>query len=432
MVNKRRTKRVLDEGIAGQVSSLLQNVVKHGTATRAQIPGVMVAGKTGTTENYGDAWFVAWTKEYTVAVWVGYPDEFKPMKTEFQGDPVAGGTYPAGIWKTFMQYLLKIDPLPKKDGGDGTGKDLEPDRRRPAPATRPAADGRPAPPVAPETPPARRRHDGAAADRGAAAADRGQPPPTEDSRRRPRSSRRRPTPGPEVAKRRLRLTGPARRACIRPGGQGRETSREPSAQKRHGSSAAFVIPIRTPVTYGSRSPSWIRIGPLTSDVSFSVSSIPSAWVSLPGPLVSSTRAAARAHLLQAVQRLQRPDQHGRADALRLADGVEQRVDAVGAVDVGRARRAVQDVRARRDADVGVAGRLGEVVGLGLDDHARGRAVGRPRSRAGPAPRPAPADRKTTPLGRRVQRRAGVGQLLAHAIQLRPALALLGLEPRPLG
>ena len=124
---------------------------------RAQIPGVMVAGKTGTTENYGDAWFVGWTKEYTVAVWVGYPDEFKPMKTEFQGEPVAGGTYPAGIWKTFMQALLKIDPLPKKDGGDGTGKPIEtptpgagtvrarrrPRSRRPPrpPRRRPTGDG---------------------------------------------------------------------------------------------------------------------------------------------------------------------------------------------------------------------------------------------------------------------------------------------------
>ena len=77
--------------------------MKSGTATRAFVPGVTVAGKTGTTEGYGDAWFVGWTKEYTVAIWVGYPDQFKPMETEFQGDPVAGGTYPAGIFKTFVE-----------------------------------------------------------------------------------------------------------------------------------------------------------------------------------------------------------------------------------------------------------------------------------------------------------------------------------------
>jgi penicillin-binding protein 1A len=125
MVNKTKKRKVLTPEVAGTVSSILQTVVKNGTATRAAIPNVMVAGKTGTTEDYGDAWFVAWTKEYTVAVWVGYPNEFKPMKTEFQGQPVAGGTYPAAIWKTFMQALLKIDPLPKKDGGDGTGKPIE-------------------------------------------------------------------------------------------------------------------------------------------------------------------------------------------------------------------------------------------------------------------------------------------------------------------
>ena len=87
---------MLDPGVADQVGSILQTVVKSGTATRAFVPGVTVAGKTGTTEGYGDAWFVGWTKEYTVAIWVGYPDQFKPMETEFQGDPVAGGTYPAG------------------------------------------------------------------------------------------------------------------------------------------------------------------------------------------------------------------------------------------------------------------------------------------------------------------------------------------------
>ncbi|MFL5895464.1 MAG: transglycosylase domain-containing protein [Thermoleophilaceae bacterium] len=112
-VNRVRDRQVLRPGIADEVGAILQTVVQKGSGTRAQIPGVVISGKTGTTENYGDAWFVGWTKEYTVAVWVGYPDRFKPMKTEFQGQPVAGGTFPAGIWKTFMESLLNIDPLPK-------------------------------------------------------------------------------------------------------------------------------------------------------------------------------------------------------------------------------------------------------------------------------------------------------------------------------
>ena len=74
---------------------------------RAALPDRPVAGKTGTTENYGDAWFVGYTPQLVAAVWVGDPDELKPMETEFHGDPVAGGTYPALIWKSFMQAALR-------------------------------------------------------------------------------------------------------------------------------------------------------------------------------------------------------------------------------------------------------------------------------------------------------------------------------------
>ena len=109
-VNRTRTRNVLEESVAEQVESLLRNVVKVGTGTRAQVGDLPIAGKTGTTEGYGDAWFVGWTPEYTVAVWVGYPDELKSMYTEFGGQPVAGGTYPASIFRTFVESIQRIYP----------------------------------------------------------------------------------------------------------------------------------------------------------------------------------------------------------------------------------------------------------------------------------------------------------------------------------
>jgi penicillin-binding protein 1A len=119
--NRVRTHRVLSPDVASTMYSIMQTVVQHGTGVEAQIPGVVIAGKTGTTQDYGDAWFVGWTKQYTVAVWVGYPNKFEPMRTEYRGGPVTGGSFPAGIWKTFMESLLKMYPLPKDEGGDGTG-----------------------------------------------------------------------------------------------------------------------------------------------------------------------------------------------------------------------------------------------------------------------------------------------------------------------
>ncbi len=106
-LNRPVGRRAVSPRTAAYVSSILQKVVREGTGTKAALgDGRPVAGKTGTTENYGDAWFVGYTPQLATAVWVGYPKGLRPMLTEFHGDPVAGGTYPALIWKTFMQLAL--------------------------------------------------------------------------------------------------------------------------------------------------------------------------------------------------------------------------------------------------------------------------------------------------------------------------------------
>jgi membrane peptidoglycan carboxypeptidase len=84
----------------------MQGVVQYGTGVAAQIPGVQIAGKTGTTENYGDAWFVGFTPDIVAAIWVGYPNKLVPMLSEFHGKTVEGGTFPALIWKAFMEKAL--------------------------------------------------------------------------------------------------------------------------------------------------------------------------------------------------------------------------------------------------------------------------------------------------------------------------------------
>jgi penicillin-binding protein 1A len=109
-------RRVLDPNLAAIEDQMLGGVVRSGTGTAAQLPGGWsVAGKTGTTENYGDAWFVGFTPDVVTAVWVGYPDRLRPMLSEYHGHAVAGGTYPAQIWKAFMEKALpyrKLQPKP--------------------------------------------------------------------------------------------------------------------------------------------------------------------------------------------------------------------------------------------------------------------------------------------------------------------------------
>jgi penicillin-binding protein 1A len=107
-------RRAMDPEKAKLINQILQKVVTSGTGRKAALSDRPAAGKTGTTENYGDAWFVGYTPQLAVAVWVGYANELIPMLTEYEDDPVAGGTFPALIWKTFMEEAL--DYLHTKPG----------------------------------------------------------------------------------------------------------------------------------------------------------------------------------------------------------------------------------------------------------------------------------------------------------------------------
>lgn len=90
----------IDPAVAYLTTDMLKGVISRGTGTGADI-GRMAAGKTGTTQEYRDAWFVGYTPQIACAVWVGYPDAQREM-TSVHGGAVTGGSLPADIWQRFM------------------------------------------------------------------------------------------------------------------------------------------------------------------------------------------------------------------------------------------------------------------------------------------------------------------------------------------
>lgn len=99
--HKPDTREVFAANEVGVLNNALIGVVESGTGRAARI-GRPVAGKTGTTQNYGDAWFVGFVPQLSTAVWVGNPEKIEPM-TNVHGRKVSGGSFPASIWAQVMR-----------------------------------------------------------------------------------------------------------------------------------------------------------------------------------------------------------------------------------------------------------------------------------------------------------------------------------------
>ncbi|MEX1046666.1 MAG: transglycosylase domain-containing protein [Actinomycetota bacterium] len=109
---KKHCDEVIKPDIARTVTEMLEGVVQGGTGTAAAI-GRDVAGKTGTSQDSADLWFVGFVPQYTTAVWVGHPEGRVPMEGQY------GGTVAAPIWHDYMLDVLRDVPI---EGFEKAGK----------------------------------------------------------------------------------------------------------------------------------------------------------------------------------------------------------------------------------------------------------------------------------------------------------------------
>jgi penicillin-binding protein 1A len=111
--------QVLDPQIAATADDILQGVILRGTGRANGNIGRPAGGKTGTTDDYKDAWFTGFTPQFSTVVWMGYPKDRRRPLYNIHGLPrVFGGSLPAMIWHKYMAFahkglpVLKFPPLP--------------------------------------------------------------------------------------------------------------------------------------------------------------------------------------------------------------------------------------------------------------------------------------------------------------------------------
>jgi penicillin-binding protein 1A len=102
-----KPRQVMPEQVARDMNFMMNKVVEEGTGKRALLDGIKVAGKTGTTNAFRDAWFVAYTGNYVGGIWMGN-DDYRSTKK------MTGGTLPAQTWGQIMAYAhqgIELKPL---------------------------------------------------------------------------------------------------------------------------------------------------------------------------------------------------------------------------------------------------------------------------------------------------------------------------------
>ena len=122
--NESVREQVISPETAATARTTLTGVVTSGTGERAQT-GEPTWGKTGTTDDNGDAWFCGATPDITACVWVGHADSNTPMLTEFGGAPVDGGTIPALIFADVVNAYLSVSDA-RDAGEEAVGTTTEP------------------------------------------------------------------------------------------------------------------------------------------------------------------------------------------------------------------------------------------------------------------------------------------------------------------